>query len=394
MIIRRLSPSISRFIDLPSSKSVSNRVLLIRALADSQAPITRLADCDDTRVMQAALDKHAGLIDIGAAGTAMRFLTAYFAAMPGNGEITLDGTARMRERPIKPLTDALTALGADIRFGNQTGFPPVIVNGRTLKGGEVTVDGSVSSQFISALLLVAPTMKKGLTLHIEGHCTSIPYIYMTIFLMQDFGIKVRWVDEATIKVKPGKYHFKNYTVEADWSAASYWLALRRLLPDSNILLNGGLNARTTIQGDSAIEYYIEKSFNSEPFVENLNNTPDLAQTLVVMLALLNKPFTITGLETLKIKETDRLLALKAELAKLGYNTIDITDDSISYDGTLPHPIDGLPVIDTYHDHRMAMAFSLAAARFPAIDIRNPEVVSKSYPEYWVQLLGPNYEENT
>ncbi len=392
-------------IDLPASKSISNRVLLLNALCATPGRLSNLAQCDDTDAVLSALDQpDASEVNIGAAGTAMRFLTAYFATREGR-EVVIDGTERMRQRPIGVLVDALRQLGADIEYVEAEGYPPLKITGTRLRGGALTVSGSVSSQYITAILLIAPVIG-GIALTIEGEIMSRPYIDMTLALMARYGVKAEW-RENVIHVPAGEYTALDFTVEADWSAASYWWAMQAIVPQSRISLKG-LEPQS-LQGDSRIAElmsqmgvtgnwcgrYLDLRSNGgvgcccSTFAD-LSGTPDIAQTLVVMLCLMGRPFRITGLRTLRIKETDRLEALRTELRKLGYVVKVEGDDAISWHFETT-AAEASPHICTYHDHRMAMAFAPAAIRFPGLIIDDAQVVSKSYPLFWEHLRQAGFK---
>lgn len=392
-------------IDLPASKSISNRVLLLNALCATPGRLSNLAQCDDTDAVLSALARpDASEVNIGAAGTAMRFLTAYFATREGRG-VVIDGTERMRQRPIGVLVDALRQLGADIEYVEAEGYPPLKITGTRLHGGALTVSGSVSSQYITAILLIAPVIG-GITLTIEGEIMSRPYIDMTLALMARYGVKAEW-RENVIHVPAGEYTALDFTVEADWSAASYWWAMQAIVPQSRISLKG-LEPQS-LQGDSRIAElmsqmgvtgnwcgrYLDLRSNGgvgcccSTFAD-LSGTPDIAQTLVVMLCLMGRPFRITGLRTLRIKETDRLEALRTELRKLGYVVKVEGDDAISWHLETT-AAEASPHICTYHDHRMAMAFAPAAIRFPGLIIDDAQVVSKSYPLFWEHLRQAGFK---
>ncbi len=392
-------------IDLPASKSISNRVLLLNALCATPGRLSNLAQCDDTdAVLTALAQPDASEVNIGAAGTAMRFLTAYFATRVGRA-VVIDGTERMRQRPIGVLVDALRQLGADIEYMEAEGYPPLKITGTRLHGGALRVSGSVSSQYITAILLIAPVIG-GIALTIEGEIMSRPYIDMTLALMARYGVKAEWRDNV-IHVPAGEYTALDFTVEADWSAASYWWAMQAIVPQSRITLKG-LEPQS-LQGDSHIAElmsqmgvtgnwcgcYLDLRSNGgvgcccSTFAD-LSGTPDIAQTLVVMLCLMDRPFRITGLRTLRIKETDRLEALRIELRKLGYVVKVEGDDAISWHFETTSA-EASPHISTYHDHRMAMAFAPAAIRFPGLIIDDAQVVSKSYPLFWEHLRQAGFK---
>lgn len=407
------SERIQATINLPASKSISNRVLMIHALAGGDTLPDNLSDCDDTEVIIRALAAMPYEIDIKAAGTAMRFMTAYLSVTEGKHLLT--GTDRMKRRPIAPLVNALRYLGADIRYAGETGFPPLIINGKTLEGGRLEVPGNISSQYISALLMIGPALKEGLELHLMGEIISRPYIDLTLWTMQEFGAEAEWTDMDIITVRPQVYKSHPYLIENDWSASSYWYEMLALqgASGSSIKLKGLTDGSK--QGDSVVKYLfsllgVKTTFDNkeegQPTTVTLTRhrcllprldydftgSPDLAQTFVVTCALLDIPFTFTGLASLKIKETDRIEALKAEMKKLGYLIKDENNNTLRWEGERCTP--SLQPIDTYEDHRMALAFAPAACRFPGLRINNPGVVSKSYPHYWDDLrkAGFNIEE--
>ena len=390
---------------LPASKSISNRVLIINSLAGSTDIPQNLSDCDDTEVTVAALRDKPDVIDIKAAGTAMRFLTAYLAVTPGCHTIT--GTERMKHRPIKVLVDALRYLGADITYVGEEGFPPLRINGRTLEGGHLPMPGNVSSQYISALLMIAPVLKNGLTLHLEGEIISRPYIDLTLSLMAAYGADAEWSDMSTITVRPKPYVVRPYLIENDWSAASYWYEMMAICgtPDCRVALDG--LADGSRQGDSSVRYIfsllgVNTTFavpkTDAPTSVTLRctgrrlprleydfvNSPDLAQTFVVCCVAMDIKFRFTGLQTLKIKETDRIEALKTELRKFGYVINDVDGRELVWDGERCEP-DANPVVSTYDDHRMALAFAPLAFKLGQVRIEHPQVVTKSYPSYWDDL---------
>ena len=396
--------SVDSTIPLPASKSISNRALVINAMARGADMPDNLSDCDDTQVIIRALQEMPETIDIKAAGTAMRFMTAYLSVTEGEHIIT--GTERMRHRPIQVLVNALRYLGADIRYLGEEGFPPLRIHGRPLEGGKVEIPGDVSSQYITALLMIGPILKNGIELTLTGTIISRPYIDLTIHLMHDFGAKVTWQDVRTIKAEPGGYTVRPFQIENDWSAASYWYEIMALCQDreAEIRLPGLCDGSR--QGDSGVRYLfsmlgvktafddpesgnpttvtLRKVRTSLPRLDyNFINQPDMAQTLVVCCAMMDIPFHFTGLESLKIKETDRMEALKTEMRKLGYVIRDVDGKELLWDGERCEA--SLAPIDTYEDHRMALAFAPAAFKFPGLRINNPQVVSKSYPLFWQHL---------
>ena len=399
MTYRITAPNkVDALINLPASKSISNRALIIHALSGGATTPENLSHCDDTDVMRAALSNMPDVIDIGAAGTAMRFLTALLSTTEGQHTIT--GTERMKQRPITVLVDALRKLGADIEYEENEGFPPLRINGRQLLGGELQMPGNVSSQYVSALLMVAP-VAGGITLTLEGDIVSRPYIDMTLALMRHHGIEARWHDGAIV-VPAGCYTAAAPVIEGDWSAASYWLGLKALAPQLCITLSP--LSEHSLQGDHAIatmmeplgvrvRYYNNKCVTLEHddvhlpsrYCRDMAATPDLVPTLAVTLCLLRVPFALTGVTTLRLKESDRLEALRQELGKLGY-CVEAGDNALRYDGNHTPPASP-PVLDPHGDHRLAMALSLAATRHHGIVINNAQVVTKSYPTWWQQLLG-------
>lgn len=394
--------SLKASIKLPASKSICNRALILNALSYSPYEIRNLSDCDDTEVMVKALNSNDRDFDIKAAGTAMRFLTAFLSKVVG--EWTITGTQRMKNRPIKILVDALNSLGARVEYMEKEGYPPLRIFGSALQGGEISLAGGVSSQYISALLMIAPLMEKGLTLHLEGAIISKPYINLTLQLMEQYGVKADWSGQ-TIKVRPQDYHPIPFTVESDWSAASYWYSMMVLSKNAEIELLGLF--KNSLQGDAAgaklfAQLGVGTTYTDRGVIlkhngnrtkklnYNFVNEPDLAQTFVVTCVLLNIPFRFTGLQSLKIKETDRIEALKTELCKLGYLLTDSNDSILEWNGERCEP-QAHPVIATYEDHRMAMAFAPVALVVPeGIEIADPQVVSKSYPHYWKDLRAAGF----
>lgn len=402
-------------INLPASKSISNRALIIHAMTGGKIQPTNLSDCDDTEVVINALKDMPDVINIKAAGTAMRFMTAFLSAT--QGEHTITGTDRMKNRPIAILVDALRYLGADITYKEKEGYPPLHIKGHPLEGGHLEVVGNISSQYISALLLIGPILKKGLELKLTGEIASRPYIDLTLWTMQEFGADVEWTDVDTIMVKPQPYKECEHLIENDWSASSYWYEMMALNAsiDSEIKLEGLMDGSK--QGDSVVKYLFsllgvktefanlssDKTSASKPTTVTLRahrcllprldydftGAPDLAQTFVVCCCLMGVKFKFTGLASLKIKETDRIEALKKELRKVGYVIKDENNNTLIWDGERCEPT--YEPIDTYEDHRMAMAFAPIAFKLPSLDINNPEVVSKSYPHFWEDLKSVGFE---
>lgn len=382
---------------LPSSKSISNRALIINALGNGTCPPENLSECDDTQVMVRALQAGPDeTIDIMAAGTAMRFLTAYLSVTPGKRIIT--GTQRMQQRPIQVLVNALRELGADINYTANEGYPPLEITGSSLNKQNISLPGNISSQYISALLMIAPTLTHGLTIQLTGDIISRPYIQLTLQLMKDFGADARWTKDNELRVEPQLYKSIPYYIESDWSAASYWYQIAALAPEATITLPklmansyqgdskvaelfGWLGVETSYQEDGVT---LTKSIHKVERMEyDFINQPDLVQTFVVTCALLGIPFRFTGLQSLKIKETDRIEALVKEMRKLGFVIKDSENSILSWEGERCTREEG--AIDTYEDHRMAMAFAPASLKISDLFINNPQVVSKSYPRYWENL---------
>ena len=402
---------LNQTICLPASKSISNRALIIYALSGGSQMPQNLSDCDDTEVIIHALRFMPTEIDIKAAGTAMRFMTAYLSVMKGTH--TLTGTERMKHRPIGILVNALKALGAGIKYAGTDGYPPLQITGKTLKGGLLSIPGNVSSQYISALLMIGPMLKNGLTLQLTGDIISRPYIDLTLWTMGEFGADAEWTSADTITVKPKPYQDREYFIENDWSGASYWYEMVALSSnqDSEIKLTGLMDGSK--QGDSVTRYIfsllgVKTTFETKKegvpqtitlkqsgrCVSRLDydfvNSPDLAQTFVVTCAAKGIPFHFKGLSTLKIKETDRIEALKKEMRKLGYVLHDVNDSELYWDGERCEPSmeEG---IDTYDDHRMALAFAPYALVAEGLKINNPHVVTKSYPHYWEDLKQAGFK---
>jgi 3-phosphoshikimate 1-carboxyvinyltransferase len=404
MLLKLYTPAqlISGKVILPGSKSISNRILIIKALAGLSFSIKNISDSDDTKYLNKALDNYSinKVIDVGHAGTDLRFLTAFLSLK--NDKYELTGSERLKQRPIKELVDVLRKLGAEIDYKNVEGFPPLIIKGKQLNGGKVEISGSVSSQFITALLLVAPYFKNGLELTILNELVSKPYVNMTIELMKEFGASVGLKDNI-ISVAPIPYSYTKdeYIVESDWSAASYFYSLVALSPLTAKLELEGL-FKNSLQADSICET-LYKSFGVT--TEFLNNKiviiksnkvdtnffeydfikcPDIAQTIVCTCIGLNLTFKFTGLQTLKVKETDRLIALKSEIKKFGFDLI-ISENSIQSVNNNSSYTSNDILISTYNDHRMAMSFAPLCILHDTISIENAEVVSKSYPLFWEHL---------
>ena len=435
---------------LPSSKSISNRALFINAVQEKPCLIEGLAQCDDTEAMMRVVrgetahdvdaptsaqtsrstrkrkantaegmaslfgdsidtikeDKtvaSAKRIDVGAAGTAMRFGAALLSLREGK-QFLLSGSDRMHQRPIGILVNALRSLGADISYHGKEGFPPLLIKGKKLTGTTIELTADISSQYVSALLMIGPLLPQGLQLKLQGEILSRPYINLTLGVMRQFGAHATWVGENTLYVHAGGYQREQpFYVEKDWTAASYWYEMVALSDDvdARVVLPG--LTRESLQGDSRVVEFFNSLGVHTSFVDggavltkqalpagsfihlNLSEQPDLAQTLVVTCAMKGIPFHFEGLQSLRIKETDRLSALQAELVKLGVRVQVRLDSEMLWDGHVDAvSIDNM-AIDTYEDHRMAMAFAPCAMKFPGLRINHPEVVSKSYPSFWTML---------
>lgn len=392
-----------RAIELPGSKSVTNRALIINALSQRPARIEGIAHCDDTIAIADALKRcDCAHIDIGAAGTAMRFLTAYFAATPGVS-LTLTGTQRMLCRPIKPLVDSLMQLDANIAYLGEDGFPPLSIEGKRLRGGSISIRGDISSQFISALMMIGPVLQGGLVIHLFGEVVSRSYIDMTCEIMRHYGIDVK-SDENLIVIPEQSYSAPDvFMVEADWSSASYFYELVALTDVQNIKLTGLFPSEQSMQGDSALaqlfKYFgVQTSFyddcalissekrnemSDELLSLNLSTTPDIVPTMVVTACLKERHFHFWGIHNLRVKESDRIAALEAEMRRLGY-ILHSDFDSISWKGERC-AFETSPIINTYSDHRMAMAFAPAATIYPGLCIADVGVVNKSFPQFWKEM---------
>ncbi|TGV04243.1 3-phosphoshikimate 1-carboxyvinyltransferase [Flavivirga rizhaonensis] len=384
-------------IQITGSKSESNRLLLLKALYP-KISLDNVSNSDDSNLMTNALTTNSDLVDINHAGTAMRFLTAYFSIQEGR-EVTLTGSKRMKERPIEVLVEALQELGADISYVENEGYPPIKIIGKKLTKYKVSLKANVSSQYISALLLIASKLENGLELTLEGEITSVPYIQMTLSLLDEIGVESSFNGNViTVKPAANNQQPKTLTVESDWSSASYYFSIVAISEvGTGITLSS--YKENSLQGDSVLvniykhfgvsavfndnsSVILKKEFsNLEPLTLNLKNAPDIAQTIAVTCFALGMSCDLTGLHTLKIKETDRLVALKNEIEKLG-GRVEITDKSLHLSAS--NKINELVSIETYHDHRMAMAFAPLALK-AAIKIEDAMVVSKSYPAFWKDL---------
>lgn len=386
-------------LSLPGSKSESNRALIIQGLSSEHISIENLSDADDTIIIKNALDGNDMLIDCKHSGAALRFLCAYFSIQQGR-EVILTGSQRLKERPLKILVDALKELGAHIEYLEKNGYAPVKIKGKELVShAPIHIQADVSSQFISALLMIAPRIKNGLQLHLENKIISAPYLNMTMEMMHQAKVHII-LNEESIIVPEQQYEACAYYIEPDWSAASYWYAFVSLGIEE-IFLKGF--KKKSKQGDSILAEWMQdwnvttifelhgirlkrtQHFQPKEMYDFIN-CPDIAQTLITLAALKKHPLKYTGIDSLRVKETDRMEALKRELSKIGvktyaldegYWTLDIRQESIE---------EGNKSIDTYNDHRMAMSFSLLSMCYDAVDIIDEKVVSKSYPSFWTDLV--------
>jgi 3-phosphoshikimate 1-carboxyvinyltransferase len=385
-------------IPLPASKSESNRALILNALSPRPAQLQNLASARDTQTMIRLLASPKRVLDVKDAGTTMRFLTAYAAAT--GRETQLTGTARMKQRPIGILVDALRQLGAHISYLEKEGYPPIRVQGgQQLKGGRLSIRGDVSSQFISALLMIGPCLPGGLRLELEGKVGSRPYISMTLQLMERFGVKAAW-EENEIAVPEASYRAVPYRIESDWSGASYWYSMAALSEAADLRLLGLRQASS--QGDAGIAELMQNfglsssyeeegvrirktgAVRKEGFAFDFSDMPDMAQTVAVLAAALEVPVRMSGLESLRIKETDRIAALQQELAHFGVEMKEDREGVFVIQGRFQARS---ARIRTYEDHRMALAFAPLALKVPSLEIEDPEVVAKSYPEFWDHLAA-------
>jgi|694.fasta_scaffold49622_6 3-phosphoshikimate 1-carboxyvinyltransferase len=380
---------------LPGSKSITNRLLIMQAISNNKSPIRNISTADDSKLMQQFVGVKNGIVDIENAGTCMRFLTAYYSLFAD--DVLLEGNMRMHERPIKPLVDALTRLGADIEYVEKNGFPPLRIKGKKLFGGEINIDASISSQFISAILLIAPLLETKLIIHASGEPTSVAYNKLTVEMMRKNGINIECENNKYI-VYPSSYHFSTTFCEPDWSAASYFYSIVSLAPKAILNIIG--LTKNDIQPDKHVDEIMSKIGVCSQFLAdglylkssekkskcqllNMSDCPDLVPTLAVTCAGKNIETTFTQIGHLQYKETNRLVAVSNELNKCGFN---VSHDQSSIKIT-PVNTDfaSHPVIKTYGDHRMAMAFAPLALIFDKVDIENPEVVEKSFPDFWNQL---------
>lgn len=394
-IVKAPPSSVRGSITLEGSKSISNRLLILRALSTKFFAINNLSPGDDTEAMQRLLASDHTTYDVGAAGTTMRFLTSYLALQ--KGEHILTGSERMKNRPIGILVDALRGLGASIEYLEKEGYPPLRITGKKLHGKKVTMRSDVSSQFISSLMMIAPVLENGLELELKGKIASLPYLMMTLKLMASMGAEYT-VHDNVFTIQPGTYHSGDLTVEGDWSAASYYFSICALSPLSEIKINGLFEK--SLQGDSVLPAIydilgVKSSFENgslilkqqSPTTDNFNfdfsDCPDLAQTVVVTCAGLGIPGTFSGLESLQIKETNRTAALAAELKKFGVEFKEESSGKWVLNGKTK--TDGTIHIETYEDHRMAMCFTPLCLLHEAVQIQEAAVVKKSYPSFWEDL---------
>ena len=403
--LRKADRIISGRVELPASKSISNRVQIIRALCADDFEIHNLSEAGDSAILGSLLEQAAEegtTLDCGPAGTTFRFLAAYLATIPGTR--TLTGSDRMLQRPVGHLVEGLRQLGADIKYVGKEDHPPLKITGGKLKGGNMRLDGSVSSQFVSALLMIAPTLEGGLTIDLVREPVSKPYIEMTIAMMREFGVRVKWEDRKLI-VPQADYEPAEFTVEVDWTAASYWYELAAFSEEVSLEL-AGLQLES-LQGDAVVQAIFERlgvstiysrdaiklTRNDKQlpavFEKDCSDLPDLAQTLALTCAGLRVPCKLSGLQTLRIKETDRLSAVQTELAKLGLEVM--VDGSVLKIPRSQQVQATTTSIQTYDDHRMAMAFAPLAMLTGELTIEDEQVVCKSYPGFWKDLEQVGFE---
>jgi 3-phosphoshikimate 1-carboxyvinyltransferase len=393
-------------VELPASKSVSNRLLIIQRLCDQSFEILNLSEANDTQILKQILGEDKNVVDAEDAGTTFRFLTAYYALT--EGEKILTGSDQMKKRPIGVLVDALRELGADISYLGEPGYPPIAIRGSKLKGGEITIDGSISSQYISALLLIAPRLSIGLSLHLKGKVASTPYIKMTLKLMNKLGISYLWKGNViTIPSQP--YKPLTVIVEPDWSAASYFFSFAAMASSSELTLMG-LN-KESIQGDRIVASLFEqfgvkvsylkkgiklrKEIVDNPLMQfdtDFNDYPDMVQSFIPIVATSGLPAVFSGVKSLRIKETNRVEALQIEMKKFGIEIIELDEDRIELKEQTV--LDSTEAIETHNDHRMAMSLASMALKQDYIIINNAEVVNKSFPTFWENLdrIGFKIEE--
>ncbi len=395
--INKKQDQISGTIQLTGSKSESNRALIIKSLCSEGFELNNLSEAQDTVTLKNILNKKNELADVGPAGTAMRFLAARLCLQEGS--FVLTGTERMKQRPIGILTEALKELGAQIEYTEKEGFPPLKITGGNIQGGKINIDGSVSSQFISALCLIAPSLHKGLELEFDGEIASRPYLDMTLAIQAHFGIKHQWkANNLSIPAQP--YQTTNFTIEPDWSAASYWYSVVALCKAGSIELPN--LKKNSLQGDAVIAQVFQKlgvntiytkqgiqiekmeGFHLPEFIEiDCEKCPDLAQTFATTIAGLGISGKLSGLKSLRIKETDRITALINELAKFGITAQEEENFVLTIQsGTLKQPSEP---IHTYEDHRMAMAFAPLILKVDQLEFDDALVVNKSYPDFWKHL---------
>ncbi|WP_185852973.1 3-phosphoshikimate 1-carboxyvinyltransferase [Blattabacterium cuenoti] len=398
--IHKKQNSLYGSVSITGSKSISNRLLILKAIYTDDIQIENISNCEDTQVLKKSLNSTSNILDIHHAGTAMRFLTSYLSVQEGK-EIILTGSNRMKERPISVLVEALKKLGSEIIYLEKVGYPPIKIFGKKIFGGEIDINAKISSQYISSLMLIASTFQMGLKIYLKENITSIPYIKMTFDLLILAGIKAFWKDKI-IHIYPGKEKVKkHFSIESDWSSASYYYSMVTIAKKSHITLCSYKNE--SLQGDREVSSIYEKYFGISTIFDksiitlnkrfnfippriinlDLNKTPDLAQTIVVTCAAIGIKCHLKGLETLKIKETDRLRALKNELFKFGIK-IKITNSCLEITDFFQKEINSKININTYQDHRMAMSFSPFGLLYP-IQIEDPNVVEKSYPDFWKDL---------
>lgn len=412
LVVIRKEKILKGSIELPASKSISNRLLLIRALSQQDFPVENLSVSEDTRLMVDLLSEihlqgeKKNLVELNTAnaGTVMRFLTAYLAFRPGSYMVT--GSERMKQRPIGILVEALISLGADIEYLEKPGFPPLLIHGKKPRGRQTQIDPGVSSQYISALMMIAPLLPEGLEIRMKGHAVSVPYLDMTAGLMKYFGASLD-VKKDCIRIFPGNYLIRPFTVEADWSAAAFWYEAASLAGEVDLELKGLV--KNSLQGDAILfrifqNFGVQTDFSQEGVkisrsdqmtnscFFDFNDYPDIAPAVITTCAVLGLHGRFEGLKSLKIKESDRLIALENEFMKLGIRVMISNDETPTLElkeGCFSQNMD--LVFETYGDHRMAMTFAMLAMINGKVRIINPDVVTKSYPDFWEHLRQTGFD---
>ena len=405
IIVSHPTKNIAALVNVPTSKSITNRMLILQKVLDSNIQLQHISDADDSVIMQQALKQTQGTVNLKNAGTCMRFLTAYYASTPGC-QVILDGSERMRKRPIAALVDALTQLGAQIAYTNETGFPPLKITGKTLTGGTISLDSTISSQFASALLLVAPTFTQGLTIKNQHQAVSKSYLDLTVALLHTCGVHATFNNDIEVKPAP-KNLLKpiSYNIESDWSSAAFWYSIVALSQGGKITIPN--LTENSLQGDAALVNFMHQFGVTSTFTNNgiiisqthapqnnlsfdMLNQPDLVPAMAVTACALNVACTFTQVAHLQAKESMRLTALCNELSKCGFNIHHTQNELIIQPITATQHLTAA-TLNTYDDHRLAMAFAQLALIFNSIEINDYAVVEKSYPSFWQNLAQLGFE---